>query len=176
MIRARLETPVGPLVIGAEGEAVVALEWGGCAEEAEETAEKREAERSPVLAAARAALEAYFAGRSGRFALPLAPRGTAFQLRVWQALRTIPPGEVLTYGALARRLGTSPRAVGQANAANPLPIFIPCHRVVAESGLGGYSGGGGLATKSWLLEHERRHFAPFLPGRAPGGGEERPEA
>jgi len=74
------------------------------------------------------------------FDLPLAPAGTPFRLRVWQALRTIPAGETRTYGELARRLGTSPRAIGGACAANPLPLFVPCHRVVAAVGSGGFAG------------------------------------
>lgn len=164
MLSERIETPLGALVLTEEGGAIVALDWAA----GEVPAEDAERGRSPLLTAARAALAGYFAGRSARFDLPLAPRGTSFQRRVWEALCTIPPGEVRTYGELARRLGTSPRAVGRANAANPLPLLIPCHRVVAEAGPGGYSGGDGLATKVWLLEHERRHFA--RPQPAGGGG------
>ena len=85
--------------------------------------------------------------------------GTPFQRRVWEALLDIPLGETLTYGALARRLGSAPRAVGQACGANPLPIVIPCHRVVSSQGLGGFMGGRNNAEldyKRWLLTHETR--------------------
>ncbi|HQS99257.1 MAG: cysteine methyltransferase [Hydrogenophilales bacterium 16-64-46] len=103
-------------------------------------------------------LEAYWRNPAHRFELAVTPHGTPFQLRVWQALRTIPPGSPLTYGTLARQLGSAARAVGQACGANPLPILIPCHRVVAANGLGGFmhhAAGAPLDVKSWLIEHER---------------------
>ena len=111
----------------------------------------------PVLVAAAAQLEEYFdAGRTG-FDLPLAPAGSPFQQRVWQALREIPYGTVETYGALARRLALpagSARAVGLANGANPLSVVVPCHRVIGADGtLTGY--GGGLERKRFLLDLER---------------------
>jgi methylated-DNA-[protein]-cysteine S-methyltransferase len=103
------------------------------------------------------ALEDYFGGNPARFdSLDLDPKGTAFQLRVWQELRKIPYGETVSYWELGRRLGNSKasRAVGQANARNPIPLIIPCHRVIAADGsLGGYSSG--LDRKRWLLEHEQ---------------------
>ncbi|HHC71368.1 MAG TPA: methylated-DNA--[protein]-cysteine S-methyltransferase [Thiotrichales bacterium] len=89
--------------------------------------------------------------------LPLGGDGSPFQRRVWSALREIPPGRVLTYGELARDLGSSPRAVGGACRTNPLPIVVPCHRVVSASGIGGYAGavaGPRVAFKQWLLERE----------------------
>ncbi len=104
-------------------------------------------------------LQTYFTRPRNSFSLPLAPRGTPFQQRVWRALLQSRPGQTLTYGALAERLHTGPRAVGNACCANPIPVIIPCHRVVAASGLGGYSGktrGAALALKHSLLEHERR--------------------
>jgi methylated-DNA-[protein]-cysteine S-methyltransferase len=93
------------------------------------------------------------------FDLPLATVGTAFQRRVWQVIAAIPRGEVLTYGAVARRLQSAPRAVGQACGANWFPLVIPCHRVTAAGGLGGFSNDGDLAgfhagVKRWLLAHE----------------------
>jgi methylated-DNA-[protein]-cysteine S-methyltransferase len=103
-------------------------------------------------------LTAYFAGRLERFQVPLAPHGTRFQLEVWSALRAIPYGETTTYGAIARRLGRSNafRAVGAANGRNPIPILIPCHRVVgADGSLTGF--GGGLDIKRALLALEARH-------------------
>lgn len=103
-------------------------------------------------------LAAYFADPSFVFNLPLASNGTPFRRRVWQALCEIPPGQTTTYGELAQQLGSAPRAVGQACGANPVPIVVPCHRVVAKNGLGGfmnYSGGEPLAIKRWLLRHEQ---------------------
>lgn len=102
-----------------------------------------------------AQLEAYFAGSLRVFRLPLAPRGTAFQLAVWESLQEIPYGDTLAYGELARRLGhaNGARAVGLANGANPLPVIVPCHRVIgADGSLTGF--GGGLHIKRALLAHE----------------------
>lgn len=97
---------------------------------------------------------AWFDQRCTTFDLPLAPRGTAFQQTVWAALRSIPFGEVRTYGAVAQTIGrpTASRAIGQANGRNPIALIIPCHRVVSAQGLGGYTGG--LDIKRALLEHE----------------------
>ena len=124
-------------------------------EGARESAERLNDSLLPV--AIRAALERYFRdGRAG-LDLPLAPAGTPFQHRVWQALRAIPPGSTRTYGELARELGTSARAIGGACRANPCLIAVPCHRVVARDGLGGFAGERGgkrLAVKRWLLRHE----------------------
>lgn len=109
------------------------------------------------------ALEAYFTAPRHRFDVPLAPLGTAHQQRVWAALREIPSGQSRTYGELADVVGSASRAVGQACRRNPIPIIIPCHRVVARGGIGGYSGataGPELAIKRWLLAHE---------GGLPGG-------
>ncbi len=103
-------------------------------------------------------LDAYWHNPAHRFDLRHEARGTPFQLRVWQALVAIPPGAPLTYGMLARQLGTAARAVGQACGSNPLPILIPCHRVVAANGLGGFmhaARGAPLEVKTWLLAHER---------------------
>lgn len=101
-------------------------------------------------------LNSYFCDPNHRFTVRVALQGTAFQNRVWQALRGIPAGETLTYGELARRLGSSARAVGGACRSNPIPIIIPCHRIVSAQGLGGYTGGGSKALdfKRWLLAHE----------------------
>ena len=114
----------------------------------------------PVIRQTRAWLAAYFAGESGGLTLPpLDMRGAEFQRRVWTALLDIPIGTTTSYGAIARRLGNADasRAVGLANGANPVPIIVPCHRVIGASGaLTGY--GGGLDRKTWLLAHERRHW------------------
>ena len=97
---------------------------------------------------------AYFAGRLRRFATPVAPRGSAFQQKFYQALCAIPYGETRTYGDLATELGVSAQAIGQACGANPIAIIIPCHRVLAANGLGGYSGAGGIEAKVALLKLE----------------------
>jgi methylated-DNA-[protein]-cysteine S-methyltransferase len=102
-------------------------------------------------------LLAYFANPDFPFNLPLQPNGTTHQNKVWQVMQSIPRGQVLTYGAIAEQIGSSPRAVGQACGNNPIPIIIPCHRVVGISGLGGFmhqSGGYELNIKRWLLSHE----------------------
>ncbi|MCX7896892.1 MAG: methylated-DNA--[protein]-cysteine S-methyltransferase [Rhodocyclaceae bacterium] len=118
------------------------------------------APRAPLAREAIRQLAAYFQDPRFAFSLPLSPAGTAFQQRVWQAIAAIPVGETLSYGALAQRLGTSARAVGQACGANPYPLVIPCHRVVGARGaLGGFArmrNGFFPATKQWLLAHERR--------------------
>jgi len=104
-------------------------------------------------------LDAYWQNPTHVFDLLFVPQGTPFQLRVWHALMGIPAGHPATYGALARQLGTAARAVGQACGSNPLPILIPCHRVVAAHGLGGFmhsAAGAPLDVKTWLLAHERR--------------------
>lgn len=102
-------------------------------------------------------LQCYLEQPRMSFGMAPRPTGTPFQLRVWEALVGIPPGQVETYGSLARRLGSGPRAVAAACRANPFPIMIPCHRVVAVKGLGGYCGhtdGPWLEMKRWLLTHE----------------------
>jgi methylated-DNA-[protein]-cysteine S-methyltransferase len=137
-------TPAGRIRLRQDGDAIVALDWG----------EGPADPPTPLLRRARAEIEAFFAGRRNSFDLPLAPQGTEFQRRVWRELAAIPKGRVLTYGELASRLSSSPRAIGGACGANPIPIIIPCHRVLARAGLGGYSGAGGLATKTWLLAFE----------------------
>ncbi|MEW6764569.1 MAG: methylated-DNA--[protein]-cysteine S-methyltransferase [Pseudomonadota bacterium] len=111
----------------------------------------------PCLVQAIAWLEAYFSCRPLPVLPLLSPVGTSFQQSVWAELTHIPPGTTRTYGDLAHALGTSPRAVGGALRANPIPLLIPCHRVVAADGLGGYAGAGseGIRRKRWLLRHEQ---------------------
>lgn len=144
-----LHSPVGDLTISEDGGAIVAIDWGWVADQDE----------TPLLAAARQQLHAYFDGNRLTFDLALAPAGTAYQRRVWQALCDIPPGTTRTYADIARTVGGSPRAVGGANGRNPIPIVIPCHRVVATTGIGGYSGGDGLPTKRFLLALEGASLA-----------------
>lgn len=102
-------------------------------------------------------LDAYFEDSRYKFDLPVRLEGTDFQQRVWKALTRIPAGRTMSYGQLADRLGSSPRAVGNACRANPVPLIIPCHRVIARNGLGGYDGktsGQRMNIKRWLLQHE----------------------
>lgn len=116
------------------------------------------APKTPAARRICARLRAYFQNPRARLDLRLALDGTPFQRRVWRALRRIPPGKVTSYGALARRIKSSARAVGNACRANPVPIVVPCHRVVAVDGDGGFMGkrgGRALALKRWLLAHER---------------------
>ena len=142
-----MHSPVGDLTLFAEDDAIVAIEWGWGSLQ----------EPSPLLTRAKAALDAYFDGEAPLpVDLPLAPQGTPYRQKVWAALREIPAGETRSYTEIARVAGGSPRSVGGANAVNPIPILIPCHRVLATSGLGGYSGGEGLATKRILLELEKQ--------------------
>jgi methylated-DNA-[protein]-cysteine S-methyltransferase len=137
------------LRLTARSGALTALDWAGAA-----AASGQPEAGDLVLAEAARQIAAYFAGRLKGFTLPLAPAGTPFQRRVWAALEEIRFGETVTYGDLARRLGTTPRPVGGACGRNPLPIVIPCHRVLGSDRDGGYSGKGGVATKDWLLGHE----------------------
>jgi methylated-DNA-[protein]-cysteine S-methyltransferase len=155
-IHATAATPLGELLVAADGEALTSVRFARHAKLPPLSAASRRDERAPVLREAKRQLAAYFGGELRAFALPLAPRGSAFQRQVWAALAEIPYGATATYGALARRLGAPrhARAVGHANGRNPLSILVPCHRVVGASGaLTGYAGG--LARKRWLLEHER---------------------
>lgn len=107
-------------------------------------------------------VRAYLADPGFHFGLPLRPQGTAFQRRVWQAIAEIPCGQVETYGTVAKRVHSGPRAIGGACGANPYPLVVPCHRVVSASGIGGFGGVGGTGTsadylldiKRWLLAHE----------------------
>jgi methylated-DNA-[protein]-cysteine S-methyltransferase len=150
-----LHTPLGPLTLSEEDGALVALDWG----------RGRDQEETPLLRRAADQLQDYMDGLRTGFDLPLNPMGSPFRQRVWAALQAIPHGETRSYAELARELGTASRAVGGANGANPLPIIIPCHRVIGAGGsIGGYSGGDGLATKRWLLALERRTRVPRPAG------------
>ncbi len=142
-------SPLGAVTLSEEDGAIVALDWGW----------GRDQDATPVLLQARAQLCAYLDGELDRFDLPLSPAGTPYRRRVWSALQAIPFGNTRTYQELAQQVGGSARSVGQANGANPIPILIPCHRVVARTGLGGYTGGEGLETKRTLLALEVRRCA-----------------
>jgi methylated-DNA-[protein]-cysteine S-methyltransferase len=146
-----LHSPLGPLTIVEDDGAIAAIDWGW----------SRETEETGLLALARDQLVDYFDGTRRGFSLPLSPMGTAFQKSVWARMMRIPYGGTESYAALARALGSSARAVGTACGANPIPVLIPCHRVVGAGGrLTGYSGGDGLATKRYLLQHEGAVAAP----------------
>ena len=148
MPRAVLDTPIGPVGVVASDEHLQAVVFHADGSWREE--------RSPVLDEAARQLDAYFAGELTAFDLPLELNGTEFQRRCWLALATVPYGQTVSYGEQARRLGLGAdgaRAVGAANGQNPLPIVLPCHRIIgADGSLTGF--GGGLPTKRFLLEHE----------------------
>ena len=159
--RAVIATPLGRIGIHMAGGAVSTLDY----------LPADMPEQTPTDAATRTVveqLEAYFRDPHRRFTVPLMLAGSVFQRRVWSALQTIPAGTALTYGELARQLDTAARAVGGACRSNPIPILVPCHRVVARQGLGGYAGevgGDSLGIKRWLLQHEgveveREHRKP----------------
>jgi methylated-DNA-[protein]-cysteine S-methyltransferase len=154
-----LHTPLGALTVSEEDGAIVALDWGWGRDQTE----------TPLLLRARDQLQAYFDGELAAFDLPLAPFGTPYRQRVWQALQTIPFGQTRTYAEIAALVGGGPRAIGQANRCNPIPILIPCHRVVGVVGLGGYSGGDGLETKRYLLDLEARAAGDMAPADARSG-------
>ena len=151
-----LHTPVGDLTVSEADDQIVSLDWGW----------GRDQDETPLLCRARDQLQAYFDGERLGFDLPISPVGTPYRCRVWAALRAIPPGQTRTYQDIARAAGGSARSVGGANGANPIPILIPCHRVVATNGIGGYSGGDGPPTKRYLLDLECRMVAGTfrLPG------------
>lgn len=164
---AYLDTPIGTLLIAGDADAVLQITFPSRGEAAKAEAGWVESQRGPVGEAIRQ-LREYFAGKRTGFDLPLAPRGTEFQRSVWRQLQEIPYGETISYGELARRVGNpkASRAVGSANGANPLPIVIPCHRVIAGNGtLGGF--GGGLPMKQTLLALEQ---GASISNRAVAGG------
>ena len=150
----RYSSPLGTLTVAAEGDALTALVIRGQKYEELHLAGEGQERETPVLQQARSWLDAYFRGENPAVdELPLSPRGTDFQKRVWNALLTIPYGVTSTYGELAKSLGSSPRAVGTAVGRNPISVIIPCHRVIAaDGGLAGYAGG--LENKQKLLKHE----------------------
>lgn len=158
---AYLETPIGTLLIAGDEEAVRHIEFPKNGKPARPEASWCESSRGPVAEAVRQ-LRQYFEGKRERFDLPLAPQGTDFQRDVWRTLQDIPYGQTISYGELAKRVGNprASRAVGAANGQNPIPIVIPCHRVIGVNGkLTGF--GGGLPVKEALLEleaGERRIF------------------
>ena len=146
-----LHSPIGPLTVSAEADAIVSIDWGW----------GRDQQPTSLLLQAKAWLQAYFDGRIEPLTLPLAPAGTAYRRRVWSVIGAIPPGQTRSYQAVAAAAGGSARSVGGAMANNPIPLLIPCHRVLGSGpggrpAIGGYSGGAGIETKRFLLDLERR--------------------
>jgi methylated-DNA-[protein]-cysteine S-methyltransferase len=150
------DAPLGGIILTFTSKGLAALEFAEGPGEVDLGHSSPPDSGDPVIGRVVRELYGFFAGAPTDFRdLPLDLQGTPFQLRVWQELRRIPWGGTISYRELARRAGSPKafRAVGQANALNPIPIIIPCHRVIAaEGGLGGFSSG--LARKRWLLEHE----------------------
>jgi len=141
-----MTSPLGALTIFEDKGAIVALEWGRA----------DNASSTPLLEKAKAQLNDYFDGKRTAFDLPLLPRGTPFQRSVWKQLSKIPFGAARTYGEVAKSVHSAPRAVGGACGKNPIPIIIPCHRVLGQGGkLTGYSGGDGVKSKQALLRLEK---------------------
>jgi len=152
-----MQSPVGPLLLAADDASLRQIIFINGRDRARPS--PNWVRDSSAFAEATRQLRAYFAGELEQFDLPLAPEGTTFQLQVWRQLCEIPYGETISYGELAHRIGNpkASRAVGLANGANPIPIIIPCHRVIGSNGkLTGY--GGGLAIKEKLLALERRQL------------------
>ncbi|PRB05789.1 methylated-DNA--[protein]-cysteine S-methyltransferase [Microbacterium sp. MYb64] len=157
-----IATPVGVIAVHSDGIAITRVTWPRVGRSvAPVPGESQDAERDPLLAEALAQLGAYFAGERAGFYLPfdLGPQSDVTNAVLHALYDTVGHGQTVTYGELAERSGTTvpARAIGSIMGANPIPIIVPCHRVVASDGLGGYSGGApgeGLLTKRWLLEHE----------------------
>ncbi|MEO1190835.1 MAG: methylated-DNA--[protein]-cysteine S-methyltransferase [Pseudomonadota bacterium] len=147
---ATLPSPFGGIGLVEREGAIVQVIW----------TERQEAASTPLLARAVQQMQAYIDGTLREFDLPLAPEGGPFQQAVLKALQAIPYGQTRSYGELAQDLGTYGQPVGAACGANPIPIIIPCHRVLSAQGLGGFSARGGVETKIALLKHEGGY--PFL--------------
>ena len=139
-----LHTPLGALTLSEEDGAIVAFDWGW----------GRDQDATKLLARARVQVHEYMDGERREFELPIKLVGTNYQVQVWETLSLIPYGQTRSYADVARTAGGGPRSVGQANRRNPIPILIPCHRVVGTGSIGGYSGAEGLITKQYLLKLE----------------------
>lgn len=139
-----LDTPLGPLSVLSANGFIERLDWRGCDAQ----------DHTPEITEALAQLAAYFAGDLTEFDLPLRVQASEFQQAACDAMLRIPFGDTRTYGDLAAELAAPAQAVGGACGGNPIPVIIPCHRVLGAQGLGGYSGDGGVETKVWLLKHE----------------------
>lgn len=144
MLQLTVDTPTGPMTLTEKDGAIVRAEW-----------ESGGSDDTALLRAAAAQLVAYFDDPVQGFDLPLKVEASEFQQRVCGAMLAIPLGETRTYGDLSKDLGVPAQAIGQGCGGNPIPVIIPCHRVLGANGLGGFSGLGGVETKVWLLKHER---------------------
>lgn len=145
MSQLSVHSPVGDLTISEEEGKIVSLDWGWSPIQ----------EENDLLLEVKFLLDQYFDDEKPNFDLPLNPHGTEFQKKVWNIMSKIPYGDILTYGEISDRLKSHARAVGMACGANPIPIIIPCHRVIGKNGkLTGFSGGEGVETKRYLLELE----------------------
>ena len=152
---ARYESPLGPMYATAEEDGITHIEFAGAKYAPEQRADWIEDPQAPDLAACGTQLAEYFAGRRTEFDLPLAPRGSEFQQRVWKEIARVPFGKTISYAELAKRAGApgQARAAGAATGRNPVSLVIPCHRIVGSDGsLTGYAGG--LERKRELLELE----------------------
>jgi methylated-DNA-[protein]-cysteine S-methyltransferase len=161
IFHSRFESPLGWLLLVGDGERLTGLRFPR--PDGEPAAAPEGQERADPFREVARQLAAYFAGDLRHFDLPLAPEGTPFQQQVWEALQRIPYGDTISYGELACRIGKpeASRAVGAANGRNPIPVVIPCHRVVgADGSLTGF--GGGIEAKRALLELERARLQPRL--------------
>lgn len=138
-----VHTQFGPLTLVEDQEALVGVQWEG-----------NSADDTPLLREAAAQMQAYDAGQLQRFDLPLRIEGSEFQKAVCAQMQQIPYGHTVTYGDIAKALGAPAQAIGSACGGNPLPVIIPCHRVMGAKGLTGFSGKGGVETKVALLRHE----------------------
>ncbi|MCK7613047.1 methylated-DNA--[protein]-cysteine S-methyltransferase [Roseibium sediminicola] len=147
---ATLQTWLGRLSITERDSAITQIQWNGPPSQ----------DKTPLLDEATRQIEAYLAGDLKEFDLPLAPKGGELHQAVFKAMLAIPYGQTRTYGDLAKELDTYGQPIGQACGANPIPIVIPCHRILSANGLGGYSGDGGTETKIALLKLEGGY--PFL--------------
>ncbi|MDB5407157.1 MAG: cysteine methyltransferase [Rhodospirillales bacterium] len=154
MAQLSVPSPLGTLLLTADDDVLTAVAWS----------DARRADETPLLRETAHQLDAYFAGKLRDFELPMRLAGSNFQRSVWQAMCRIPYGETRSYGEVAAELGSAARAVGGACGRNPIPIIVPCHRILAAaSAIGGYSGGGGTHSKRFLLALE----GTKLPDAAP---------
>ena len=151
---ALIDSPVGILGIRITGNCLTGIEFLG----QRATSSEKTDRRTESLRRVRSALREYFSAADTPINIKIDLQGTEFQKKVWAILKSIPAGQTRTYGDIARQLNSSPRAVGNACRRNPVPIFVPCHRVISAHGTGGFMGstsGQPMVIKHWLLEHER---------------------
>ena len=144
MAATTFETPTGPFTIWEDAGNIVGAAWG----------DRAESDKTPLLQTTQSQILEYYAGRRTEFDVPLQVAASDFQQSVCDAIFAIPFGQTRTYGELAKELGFSAQAIGQGCGGNPIPLLIPCHRVLASDGLGGFSGTFGIETKVALLKHE----------------------